>query len=555
MAKGKKGANDVKVRDYIKDYGGQKYGITEDDIGWARDPNSASGTSALLGGTNLINPGYIDDQNYTWADQGALQSSIDLYAQNLGLPDLMAGYQAPEETVPEYQAPEYSAPDPYQKPEYKAPAAWQAPDAYKAPEGPAAFQSPYSDKIDSLLNTVLNPGSFSYNPETDPGYQAYEKVYTNLGDRATTNAMGTAAGMTGGRLNSWAMTAGRQAGDVYNEQLAGKVPELMQMAYGMFRDKLGDNSRNLGMLQDLENTSYGRHRDDVGDWRDERDFGYGQYNDDRNFGRGVYESDRGFERGAFESDRDFGRGVYEDERDTGRGTFESDREYNRGVYDADRGYAFDTERADRSDFESDRTYNRGNLESDRAWGANEEQRDIDNEYRDDRADRADTESDRAYNYQIGRDKIMDGRWRTEWTAQEQQQIIENSFKRKQISLQERDQLMAETKESDNDKSTEALNTAYKNMMSSPDPAAWLEKNKATLTPEIYGSLKDFSPEDETLGPIYQGMMQHEGYDDPEAWLIANADWIDAEELKYLAGELPDQSDELERLIAEKLKEK
>jgi hypothetical protein len=166
MAKGNKDPNYVRVRDYINDYGGRKYGITEDAIGWAPDPGAGdSDTDVLLGGTKLIDAPYIDDNNRTWSDENTLRAAIDDYASRQGLKDMTVGYQAPATYVD------------------KTP-------GYQAPAAPAPYVSPYKDKIDALLNQVMNPADFSYNPDQDPSWQAYAKTYGNLGNRAMTDTMG-----------------------------------------------------------------------------------------------------------------------------------------------------------------------------------------------------------------------------------------------------------------------------------------------------------------------------------------------------------------------------
>lgn len=99
--------------------------------------------------------------------------------------------------------------------------------------------------------------TFSYNTETDPVYSAYKKQYLREGDRATRNALASAAAATGGIPSSYAATAASQAGDYYASQLSDKVPELFQQAYN-------------------------RHLNDLSQWNADRSFGYGQWKDEIN---------------------------------------------------------------------------------------------------------------------------------------------------------------------------------------------------------------------------------------------------------------------------------
>ena len=99
--------------------------------------------------------------------------------------------------------------------------------------------------------------TFSYNLETDPVYQAYQKQYLREGQRATQDTLGTAAASTGGLPSSYAMTAASQAGDYYAAQLSDKVPELYQQAYS-------------------------RYLNDLNQWNTDRSFQYGQHLDEIN---------------------------------------------------------------------------------------------------------------------------------------------------------------------------------------------------------------------------------------------------------------------------------
>lgn len=138
------------------------------------------------------------------------------------------------------------------------------------------YKSPYAQQITDTSNKVLNYKPFEYNPETDPAYQAYQKMYTREGDRAMKNAIGESAALTGGRANSWMQAAGEQANEVYMDQLGDKIPALFQAAYGMYNDKRNSDRADLGMLTEMENSNYNK------------------FADDRNYDRGVLTSDRDY---------------------------------------------------------------------------------------------------------------------------------------------------------------------------------------------------------------------------------------------------------------------
>ena len=182
------------------------------------------------------------------------------------------------------------------------------------------YESPYSTRIDAMLNDILNREKFSYDVEADPMYQQYKTQYLREGDRSMRDTLAEAASGAGG-MNSYAVTAAQQANDYYAAQLGDKIPELYQLAYEMYLTDIDNQVRDLGLLQEMDNTQYGRYRDTMSDWRNDRDFAYGQYRDnaaDLKWGAEFDESNRqwqtSFDRGILESDRNYNRDVFESDR-------------------------------------------------------------------------------------------------------------------------------------------------------------------------------------------------------------------------------------------------
>lgn len=97
---------------------------------------------------------------------------------------------------------------------------------------------------------------FSYSTEKDPVYEAYKKQYAREGKRATQDALGSAAAMTGGVPSSYAATAASQAGDYYASQAADKVPELYQQAYNRYLNELSQYNGDRGF-------KYGQYVDEI----------------------------------------------------------------------------------------------------------------------------------------------------------------------------------------------------------------------------------------------------------------------------------------------------
>ena len=109
-----------------------------------------------------------------------------------------------------------------------------------------------TDTMNTKVNDLLKKDPFSYNPENDQLYSSYRKQYTREGKRATEDAIGTAAAMSGGVPSTYAATAGAQAGNYYASQMADKVPELYQIAYNKYMNDIENERANINMLSALE---------------------------------------------------------------------------------------------------------------------------------------------------------------------------------------------------------------------------------------------------------------------------------------------------------------
>ena len=124
------------------------------------------------------------------------------------------------------------------------------------------FESKYDNKIDEMLDRVMNGEEFSYDVNSDPAYQAYREQYAREGDRAMRDTMAQAAQNAGG-MNSYAVSAAAQANNYYMQQLGDKVPELMDAAYQKYLNEKNLERQDLAMLQDMENSDYNRYLNDM----------------------------------------------------------------------------------------------------------------------------------------------------------------------------------------------------------------------------------------------------------------------------------------------------
>lgn len=136
-------------------------------------------------------------------------------------------------------------------------------DEYLQKYGEEYGGSEYLKKRDEHLQNAENM-KWDYDPNTDPVWQALQKQYRREGDRATRQAMGQAAAMTGGMPSSYAMTAAAQAGNNYAAQLSDRLPQVYQDAYNRY---LKEYERQMGLSDQYagyDQTEYERWNDQQG---------------------------------------------------------------------------------------------------------------------------------------------------------------------------------------------------------------------------------------------------------------------------------------------------
>lgn len=166
-------------------------------------------------------------------------------------------------------------------------------------------------RIEQMLNEILNRDGFSYDAMSDPLYQQYADMYRREGDRAMRETMAEAAAGAGG-MNTYAMTAAMQANNYYNSQLNDKIPELYQAAYDKYLKDIDLKIRDMGLLQDMDDTQYARYRDTMSDWKDDKKFAYGAYMDavnqnnwQTNFDNNNYWANKNFDNENFWANKEF----------------------------------------------------------------------------------------------------------------------------------------------------------------------------------------------------------------------------------------------------------
>lgn len=139
---------------------------------------------------------------------------------------------------------------------------------------PPTYAGTYEDQLADLYDRIQNREDFSYDVNADPLYQNYRDQYIQGGKRSMRDTMGQAAGLTGGYGSTYSQQAGQQAYDAYLQQLTDKIPELYNMAYGMYQDKGDDMMQQYSMLGQLRDTEYNRYRDELSDYNYRQETAY-----------------------------------------------------------------------------------------------------------------------------------------------------------------------------------------------------------------------------------------------------------------------------------------
>jgi len=132
-----------------------------------------------------------------------------------------------------------------------------------------AYSSAWQEKMQELVDRLLNRQDFTYHPEEDALYRNYRSHYLQLGRQAMQDAMGEAAALTGGYGNSYAQSVGQQAYAGQLQQLQEKIPQLYELALSRYRQQGEAISDKLSALQKQEETGYSRYRDQLEGWNKE----------------------------------------------------------------------------------------------------------------------------------------------------------------------------------------------------------------------------------------------------------------------------------------------
>lgn len=119
----------------------------------------------------------------------------------------------------------------------------------------------YSQKFDEILSQIDNREPFTWNPETDEGYQAFMGQVTRMAEKTFNDTIAGASVGTGGRPNSWAGTVASQSMGDMLMQGASQMQSFKEMAYQMYKDEGQLDFQKLEALMSIDNTMYARFVD------------------------------------------------------------------------------------------------------------------------------------------------------------------------------------------------------------------------------------------------------------------------------------------------------
>lgn len=195
----------------------------------------------------------------------SLHQAAEMLRAKYGYSGGVAGNEyIPTSPVPIPQIPEI--------PEYQSPYASQIQNLLDRLTNLPEYRSPYEDLINQQLSAIMNRPKFTYDPDTDPAYQAFLQRAMAAGEKAYADNLGGLAAMTGGRPNSWAATVASQARNQYMLQAQEAVLHFEERAYQRYRDETADMYNLLNTLHTLDLTAYNRYRDQITDIKDLANF-------------------------------------------------------------------------------------------------------------------------------------------------------------------------------------------------------------------------------------------------------------------------------------------
>lgn len=122
--------------------------------------------------------------------------------------------------------------------------AWIAAQLEKIQSG----KTSYTDRINSLMDEIMNRDKFEYDVDNDQLFQQALASAMNSGKTAMQDTIGQASALTGGYGSTYATTAGNQAYNQFIEDAYNNLPEYYQMAMEAYQMEGQEMYNQLNML-------------------------------------------------------------------------------------------------------------------------------------------------------------------------------------------------------------------------------------------------------------------------------------------------------------------
>ncbi len=159
---------------------------------------------------------------------------------------------------------------------------------------PAAYENKYQQQIDALLGKMTEQDKFSYDFSTDSNWLTMQEQAKRNALLAMENAMGEAAGLTGGYASSAAQMVGQQAYQQEMSEVTDIIPQLADNALNRWQANNSQMASNLAALQSQQEADYSRYYNDWQLWNQNRSYMYQKVQDmsDDEFSKYLYDLQR-----------------------------------------------------------------------------------------------------------------------------------------------------------------------------------------------------------------------------------------------------------------------
>lgn len=131
---------------------------------------------------------------------------------------------------------------------------------------PGDYQSSYQERIDQLLNQLLQRESFQYSYTKDPLYRQYEQNYLQNAHNASADAAAQAAALTGGYGSSYATSAAQQAYQQQIGALSSAIPTLYSLALDTYTSGGNELVSQLNQLNNSEQDAQQQYNNKLSDY-------------------------------------------------------------------------------------------------------------------------------------------------------------------------------------------------------------------------------------------------------------------------------------------------